>query len=148
MKKVLRTVRASIVGAAALALPLAAFAQGTSQNTTVTTIVLTIKNLMDLGIPILLVLALLYFFYGLAEYIFKAKDTEARTEGRERMIQGIIALFVMVSVWGLVRVIGNTFGVGQDSIGNVESIIPKAIQQQNPRLIPGNNPRGSGAFGN
>ncbi len=59
-------------------------------------------------------LALLYFLYGVSQYILHGGDTEKRNEGYQTMIYGIIALFVMVSVWGLVGVLSNTFlgGVG------------------------------------
>ena len=127
MKKGLRAVRASIVGAASLALPLSTFAAGTN----IKDIVLTIKSLMDLGIPILITLALIYFLYGLAEYIFKANDVDTRTEGRERMIQGIIALFVMSTVWGLVGVISNTFNVQPEGVDNalINDLVPRAPGQ-------------------
>ena len=86
---------------------------------------------MDLGIPILITLALIYFLYGLAEYIFKANDVDTRTEGRERMIQGIIALFVMSTVWGLVGVISNTFNVQPEGVDNalINDLVPRAPGQ-------------------
>ena len=54
-------------------------------------------------------LALVWFLWGLAMYILSGPGEKA-DEGRSRMIYGIIALFVMISVWGLVRVLSNTFG--------------------------------------
>lgn len=47
-------------------------------------------------------IALLVFFWGLVKFIGKAGDEAALAEGRRLMIWGIIALFVMVSVWGLI----------------------------------------------
>ena len=37
---------------------------------------------------------------------------EDKETGKQIMIWGIIALFVMVSVWGLVNVLSNTTGIG------------------------------------
>ncbi len=54
-------------------------------------------------------LALLYFVWGVTKYIYHSGDAEKRTEGYQMMIYGIIALFVMVSVWALVGVLSNTF---------------------------------------
>lgn len=71
----------------------------------------TVGNLIGTITPIIVALALLYFFWGLAKYILSAGDEEKKTEGRNIMIWGIIALFVMVSVWGLVGVIADTFGI-------------------------------------
>ncbi len=129
MKKGLYILRASIVGAAALALPLAAAAE---TQTRIQDILNTIKAFMDFGVPIILLLALLYFFYGLAEYILSAKDVESRIEGRERMIQGVVALFVMASVWGLVRVVNNTFGVQQEVAPDILKVVPDVRIQTVP----------------
>ena len=78
---------------------------------TVDTILLRVQNILNIVIPIVMTLALLYFFWGLAQYILGTGDEEKRAAGRGMMIYGIIALFVMAAVWGLVGVIGRTFGV-------------------------------------
>jgi hypothetical protein len=73
-----------------------------------------IGNIISGIIPIIVALALLFFFFGLAKYILSAGDEEKKSQGRSIMIWGIIALFVMVSVWGLVRLVQETFDL-QDS---------------------------------
>lgn len=79
---------------------------------TVGSVLSTIKNILDLLIPIFITLAVLYFFWGLGQYILNSNDSEKKEEGRNIMIWGILALFVMVSVWGIIGVISNTFGIG------------------------------------
>lgn len=74
-------------------------------------IISIISGLIGLATPIVVALALLFFFYGLARYILNAADEEKKSEGRNIMIWGIIALFVMVSVWGLTSILGETFGI-------------------------------------
>ena len=66
-------------------------------------------NLINQSIVVVLSLALLFFFWGLANFILYASDETKRKEGKNIMLWGIIALFVMLSVWGLVRVLENTF---------------------------------------
>ena len=61
--------------------------------------------------PVIVALALLYFFWGLAKYILAAGDESAQADGKKIMIMGVIALFVIVSVWGLVQVLNSTFGI-------------------------------------
>lgn len=68
-----------------------------------------LANLIGFATPIVVALALLYFFWGLATYILNAKDTEKQKEGRSIMIWGILALFIMVSVWGIINVVRDTF---------------------------------------
>ena len=70
-----------------------------------------LQNIIGLLTPMAVAIALLFFFYGLAKYILNAGDEDKKKAGRSIMVWGVIALFVMVSVWGLVRIIGQTFGV-------------------------------------
>ena len=111
-------ISALIVGA--LALPLVSFAQSLSN---IQTLVQSIGNIVSLIIPILFAIALLGFFYGLVKYIFGKEDDKA--QAKKTMIWGVVALFIMASVWGLVRFIGNAVGVGQDSGPVVSPLIPK-----------------------
>jgi phosphatidylglycerophosphatase A len=63
-------------------------------------------------IPLLVMLAVVVFIIGVVKFISGASDSTKRTEGRNFMIYGIIALFVMVSIWGLVSILQGTFGLG------------------------------------
>lgn len=62
-------------------------------------------------IPLLITVALAAFIYGVLKYVINASDSTKREEGRQFMIWGIIALFVMLSVWGLVNILSNTFNL-------------------------------------
>ncbi|MCK5060074.1 MAG: hypothetical protein KAR00_02980 [Candidatus Pacebacteria bacterium] len=46
--------------------------------------------------------ALLFFFWGLAKFILNADNEKARADGKRLMQWGITALFVMVSIWGII----------------------------------------------
>lgn len=59
--------------------------------------------------PLLFTAALIYFLYGAVMFI-KAED-KARDEARNKILYGIVGLFVMVSVWGLVAVLSGTFNL-------------------------------------
>lgn len=61
--------------------------------------------------PLLLSAAVIVFIVGVIKYIAGADEESKRTEGRNFMIYGLVALFVMVSVWGLVGIIQGTFGL-------------------------------------
>lgn len=62
-----------------------------------------VLNTITLLIGIAIVLAFLFFVWGIAEFIRKADDAGNRAEGRQRMIWGIVALAVLATVWGIVR---------------------------------------------
>lgn len=78
-------------------------------DTTLVTVLGVFKSVLDLLIPIVITLAVVIFFFGLAMYLVKAG--EDKKKGLDIMIFGIITLFVMVAVWGLVEVVANTFDI-------------------------------------
>lgn len=108
---------ALLVGLVAL-LPAAASAV-TLENT-----VGTVSSLINALIPLVLAIAVLVFFWGLAMYLLKTDDAEGRGKGISIMFMGIIVIFVMVSIWGIVRILQSTFRVE----GNAP-IIPASIDR-------------------
>lgn len=62
------------------------------------------NQLINRLIPFVITLALLVFLWGILTYIFST-DSGKRDEAKGYMIWGIIGLFVMVSVWGLVNIL-------------------------------------------
>lgn len=83
-------------------------------------IVLTI--IQSYVVPIIFAVAFVIFLLGVIKYISSGGDEGKRTEARNMIIYGIIALFVMSAVWGLVRLLSNTFRVGTGEGGG--NIIP------------------------
>lgn len=69
-------------------------------------------------IPLLVGLAVVAFVYGIIQYFLNPDNEEKRKAGKSYMLWGIIALFVMVSFWGLVGILSNTFS-GDSSSGRV-----------------------------
>lgn len=59
-------------------------------------------------LPVLMSIAVIYFIYNVLMYAI-AGDEEKKKEAKNNMIWGIVALFVMVSVWGLVNILIGTF---------------------------------------
>jgi len=85
-------------------------------------IVVLVKDFISLLVPVVIAAAVLFFLYGLAKYLWSVAD-EKKSEGKEIMIWGIVGLFVMVSVWGLVNLLSQTLGL--DSSINIENPINK-----------------------
>ncbi len=92
--------------------PLLAFAQN-STNVSATTILGVIGKIINTLIPLAIAAGVLYFIWGVIQYV-TAKDEESQGAARKTMISGIIGLFVIVSIWGLVSIIRNTFGITDD----------------------------------
>ena len=85
----------------------------------------TVSKIINGLIPIVLAIAVLIFFWGLAMYMFNTNDTNKRTEGINIMFMGILAVFVMVSIWGIIRILQQTFKVDQ-----AKPIVPDAIERR------------------
>lgn len=67
-------------------------------------------NILQSLVIIVIGAALLVFLWGILRFVI-SKDDAGKEDGRTYMLWGIIALFVMVSVWGLVFVIRGTLGL-------------------------------------
>jgi len=85
-------------------MPLAAHAQAAEF------LLLRIKFWVNAAVPIFAGLALLIFFWGLIKFIYYAGDEEKRKQGKLAMGWGIVALFVVASVWGIIFFISLSLG--------------------------------------
>lgn len=63
-------------------------------------------------VPLLFALAFIVFLYGVAKaYIFSIGNEEEVSKGHKLILWGIIGFVVMLSLWGLVNIVSNTFGL-------------------------------------
>lgn len=62
-------------------------------------------------VQLLFALAIVYFLYGVFTYIRKSDDPGERQTGGRHIIWSVIGIFIMVSVWGIIRVLKSTIGV-------------------------------------
>ncbi len=76
--------------------------------TDATTSIATITKFINQTIYVIIGVAVLIFVFGLLKYIRAGGDSDTIKEARDSIIMGIVIIFVMTCVWGLVRVISNT----------------------------------------
>lgn len=62
-------------------------------------------------IGFLIVLATVYFLWGVMQFIWASRADGDQEEGKQHMLWGIIGMTLMVSVYGILRIITGTFGV-------------------------------------
>ncbi len=112
MRKILGS---SVLGAATAAFPALA-----SAATLLDTLALfnTFLNAIE---GLFITLAIVVFFWGLIKYLMNAG--EEKSEGLQIMFYGVIAIFVMVSIWGIIRLLQSTF-----KVTSTDPVIPKGIQ--------------------
>lgn len=70
-------------------------------------------------IAIMFAVATAYLFFGVAKYIWNPEDETAREGGRRAMFWGIIGMFVMASVFGIMRFIISSIGADPDLMNYV-----------------------------
>ena len=65
-------------------------------------------------VPFLIGVALLAFFWFLIEFIWKGvDDPKKQSEGKAGMGWAILAIFIMVSIWGIIGLAGSILGIEQ-----------------------------------
>lgn len=62
-------------------------------------------------IPLIFTAAFALFVYGVLQYMLNPTEETKRTKGKQFMIWGIIALTVMFSVFGIIKIFGDSFGI-------------------------------------
>lgn len=85
------------------------FCSGVSNGLTFCGVVSFFLDLIGKSIPVLIALSVIVFVWGVFRYTIVEGDE--RSKSRDIMLYGIIGLFVMVSVWGLVAIVRNTLGL-------------------------------------
>jgi uncharacterized membrane protein YidH (DUF202 family) len=71
-------------------------------------------------IVLLFALAVLYFLYGVAEFIWSQDSEEKKTTGKSHMLWGVIGITIMMGVWGILNMVLATLGIPKSQINPEE----------------------------
>ncbi len=104
----------SLLSAAAVAFPALA-----SAATLLDTLALA-NTFLNALMGLFITLAIVVFFWGLITYLVNAGEEKAA--GLQIMFYGVIAIFVMVSIWGIIRLLQSTF-----KVTSTDPVFPKGI---------------------
>jgi len=74
--------------------------------------------------PMLIAIAVIVLLVAIINYIRAGEEEEKREKAKSLMIYGIIGLFVMVSIWGLVAILSGTFNLSNDIPDTVNDLLP------------------------
>ena len=102
-----RIVMGSVVGGALALLPFIASAAASD----VIGALETVQSILNLLIPIVITLAIVYFLYGLAEFVLAVDEEKKRKEGKGIMLWGIMALVIIFFIGGITSLVAKTFGI-------------------------------------
>ncbi len=66
-------------------------------------------------IPLIFSAALLFFLWGVMKFIM-ASDSTKKEEGKKFIINGLIGLFVMTALWGIISIAGGILGTNNSTV--------------------------------
>lgn len=66
--------------------------------------------------------AMVFFLWGVFQYVRGAGDPKARETGRNHILWSIVGMAIMFSVFGIMTVISNTVGGPTGEITNIRSL--------------------------
>ena len=62
-------------------------------------------------ITLLFALALVFFVYGVFEFISNAENEEKKTQGKSHMLWGIVGITIMMGVWFILHLVTDTLNI-------------------------------------
>ncbi len=62
-------------------------------------------------IKFMFAIALVYFLYGLLDFLMNAEDEEKRTTGKAHMLWGTVGMTIMLGVWSILSFVLTSIGV-------------------------------------
>ena len=69
------------------------------------------KLIVNPLILLLFALALVYFLWGVFEFISNQENEEKKTSGKQHMLWGIIGITIMMGVWTILHIVLDTFNI-------------------------------------
>ena len=72
-------------------------------------LVTTLVDFIRSAVSLLIGIGLVIFLWGIVKYIYQSGNSKAHTYGRDMMVWGLVAMFVMVSVWGILGLAQSAF---------------------------------------
>ena len=94
--------------------------------TGLTGVIAKISELLNAILPVLISFGVLYFIWGVIQYMI-ADGEEAKTKGKDTILSGIIGLTVIVSIWGLVAILGQTLGLENAKAPDVSDLVSQDL---------------------
>ncbi len=112
---------------------------------TIESIIFSATRVLNRLIPFAIGLGLVIFLFAIIKYV-TAGGGEDKAKARNLMIFGIISIFVMVSVWGLVGFIQTALGINGNNNGITSPSVPlNPYSQSDSGSINSNSRQSSGS---
>jgi hypothetical protein len=120
-------------------LPLAASAQSLNLSP-IASLLGAVASIIKALVPILVSLALVAFLWGLVKYLWGKEGKVQIDDAKKLMKWGLITLFVMVSVWGIIELMQAAFGINKNAAGRAPQIQYQGANTTNTNWSGSNAP--------
>ncbi|MEK7147875.1 MAG: hypothetical protein AAB758_01100 [Patescibacteria group bacterium] len=77
------------------------------------------KFVLNPLITLAFAIALLVFFIGIFQFINSETADSKREQGKKKILWGLVGMFIMISAYGLIRIILGTFDITPPSYLNL-----------------------------
>ncbi|OGG56803.1 hypothetical protein A3D71_01025 [Candidatus Kaiserbacteria bacterium RIFCSPHIGHO2_02_FULL_55_20] len=67
--------------------------------------------IIDPAILVVFAAGFFLFIYGLVEFLWNLNEGGENKEGKQHMMWGIVGMLIMISVYGILDLLDNTFGL-------------------------------------
>jgi len=88
----------------------------------ITNLIKQVQNIVASLVPLAIGIAVVWFMYNLIKYFIKGDQPAEKQTALEGMLKGLAALFVMVSVWGIIKFLNAATGINQGGGADLPSI--------------------------
>lgn len=79
--------------------------------TDVTSAVSAIETYLNLGVQLMIAAAVVYVIWQGFQFVTAGGEEEKRAESRSGIVYGVIGIVVMLSVWGLIKIVLSSTGI-------------------------------------
>ncbi len=101
-----------------------------TSDATVATFLERVSGILNTLVPFIVGLAVFVIIWGIFTYITQASNEEKREEAKKYILWGVVGVFMMLSVWGFVNILLNTFEldkqIDSETIPKVPTIVAPA----------------------
>lgn len=108
-------------------LPFFAFAIG-AEGSTFKSVVNYVISILNLMVPIIFGVSLVVFFWGLSKFVINSGNEAELSKGKNYMLWGILALFILFSYRTIVRLVVNDLEFGKGGDGGAIPTLPTGGQ--------------------
>lgn len=87
-----------------------------------------VSYVIDPAILLVFTAGFLVFVWGIVEFLWELKEGAGHEKGVQHMIWGMVGMLIMVSVYGLIALIDNTFqlDIANPDVSRIHNVQPGA----------------------